>query len=123
MIKTIHVNVFRDSLGDCTNNGITSKHNSLTMFVDCSDQEALEYCKENNIDPNSCIILVRRMLWGERHDYAEPLIKPSGKVGPMMGGNFVYTCDSRMHDWAKSWLPIPVHDRYETQEEYDLLSM
>lgn len=38
--------------------------------------------------------------------------------GPMAGGAFIYCCDSRF----PSEYPIPLHDRYETQEEYDMLS-
>ena len=36
----------------------------------------------------------------------------------MFGGNFVYTSDSRF----PSDYPIPIHDRFETQEQYDQLS-
>jgi hypothetical protein len=49
---------------------------------------------------------------------AVPVDAPKDKLGPMAGGCFIYTCDSRMPGKA----PIALHDRYETQEEYDFLS-
>ena len=50
--------------------------------------------------------------------HAEPVDKPEGKVGPMFGGNFIYTSDSRFpNDY-----PIPVHDRFETPEQAEILS-
>ena len=39
---------------------------------------------------------------------AVPVVQPSGMAGPMFGGNFVYSSDSRLPRE-----PIPVHDRYE----------
>ena len=38
--------------------------------------------------------------------------------GPMFGGAFIWSSDSRF----PSRQPIPVHDRYETPERYDMLS-
>lgn len=44
----------------------------------------------------------------------------SGLVGPMFGGNFVYSSDSRFRKICA--YPLPVHDRYETQACNDALS-
>lgn len=123
-MKQISVEVFRSSvIGDCTNNGVTSKRNEFTMFWDCEKKDALKYCTENNIEVNSALWLNPRILWGEYHPFCEPLIKPAGKIGPMMGGNFVYTCDGRFpYIYGKAHFPIPVHDRFETPEEYEIYS-
>ena len=43
---------------------------------------------------------------------------PKGMVGPMFGGNFIYSSDSRF----PFPYPIPIHDRYETQKCYNTLS-
>lgn len=51
---------------------------------------------------------------------AVPLDKPEGMVGPMFGGNFVYSMDGRFR--AVSKYPVPVHDRFETSEQYAMLS-
>ena len=106
---------------DCTNGGVTSKYGSLELFWDCERDDALQYCKEHNINPEQSLLLVKRELWGEDHSYAEPLNKKPGKWY-MMGGNFVYTCDGRLYSIGGRTCasPIPVHDRYEEyQEQYD----
>ena len=124
MRKTL-VFVYRDSIGDCTNHGVTSRHNQMTFFWECTQEQALEYCKEHSIDPDSALILVRRELWGEDHSYAAPLIRPANKLGPMFGGNFIYTSDDNFYKMCglTTASPIAVHDRFETQAEYDALSI
>lgn len=120
-MQHISVHVYRDSyLCDCTNGGVTSKYNKLELFWDCKREDALRCCKENNINPEQSLLLVNRELWGEDHSYAEPLNKKQGKWY-MMGGNFVYTCDSRLYKIGGRTCssPIPVHDRCEEYEQYD----
>lgn len=124
-MQKINVNVLRTAgMGDCTNGGVTSRHDRMILFWDCEREEALDYANENGMDVDACLWLEPRVLWGHEHPLARPLIHQSGKCGPMMGGNFVYTSDSRM-PLIEGWLhaPIPVHDRYETQQEYDALSV
>jgi hypothetical protein len=44
---------------------------------------------------------------------AVPVAKPDGNLtGPMFGGAFVYTCDSRFSAITKGH-PVPLHDRFE----------
>lgn len=119
-IKRVLVNVYRNGLGDCTNNGLTSRVSSSWLFVDCSREEALQLCEKEYINPYEQMILVRRTLWGRNADYAEPLMKKAGHQ--MFGGNFIYTSDSRFSEWTGSRAPIAVHDRFETREEYDFYS-
>lgn len=110
---------------DTTNNGVTSRHNDMYLFWDCDKSEAISYCESKKIDTDSALILVKRELWGEDHSYAAPLVRPDGKIGPMFGGNFIYTSDAnfyKMHGLATA-TPIFVHDRFETQEEYNALSI
>jgi hypothetical protein len=126
-MKKLSVDVYYDKnrFGyDCTNGGVTSRHTSLTLFWDCSKQEALKHCEENVIDTDAALWLNPRQLWGEYLPIAEPLICPKGKIGPMFGGNFIYTSDSRFPHVSGNYghYPIPVHDRFETQEQYDSLS-
>lgn len=125
IMKNLSVSVYRDHLGDCTNHGITSRHNDLILFWDCTRKEAENYCEEKNIDKDTALFLVKRELWGEDHSYAAPLIYPKNMVGPMSGGNFVYTCDSRLYKLNNLTCasPIPVHDRFDTQEMYEALSI
>lgn len=110
---------------DPTNGGVTSNRNTMTFFWDCKPEDVLMYCEENGIDINTALILVERDLWGEDHSYATPLIKPKGLVGPMYGGHFICTSDDNFYKLhgLKTNTPIPVHDRFETQELNDILSV
>jgi len=120
-MEKLRVEVFRhQAWGDCTNNGVSSRHNEMLLFWDCKREDAIAYCDDNGINIDGCLWLKPRDLWGHDHSVAVPLIHETNMVGPMMGGNFVYTCDSRMPK-IEGWLhaPIAVHDRYETQEDYN----
>jgi len=118
-----YVHVFRDSLGDCTNGGLSSKRDIIMCFD--GELEAIKnYIAEKNVKAEDCLYVVRRELWGEPHPYLTPLNwaieKPaSGPV--MMGGNYA-NGDSRWHDWFEHYLPLPIHDRLETWEEYEMMS-
>ena len=54
--------------------------------------------------------------------------KPDGYAGPMMGGTYIATSDSRFNDLIaqitgqRSYGAVPLHDRYETWAEYEALS-
>jgi hypothetical protein len=43
-------------------------------------------------------------------------------IGGMDGGNYLTRSDSRFSEITGVPYPVAIHDRYETQEEYDLLS-
>lgn len=123
-MKNLRVYVLADKDGqDCTNGGVTSRHDRMMLLWECSRQEAVDYANEHGIDIDECLWLKPRDLWGKDHAIAVPLIHQTDKVGPMFGGNFVYTSDSRLYRMG-GWLhvPIAVHDRYETEEEYRVLS-
>ena len=127
MKTTDCVSVYRDSWlnSDCTGGGVTSRHHKIRLFWECTREEAVDYCKEHGIDVDACLWLQPRELWGEDHSYARPLVHQPDKVGPMFGGNFIYTSDANFPKLygLRTGSPIPVHDRYETQEEYDALSV
>jgi hypothetical protein len=110
----VHVHVLRDSLGDHTNGGITSKHDSFTLTGQGVDGPF----EPNDRAPE--LVLVLRQLGGRYGTYlhAEPAVQPTGMCGPMFGGNFIFSSDSR---FPNSY-PIPVHDRFETAEQNRILS-
>tara|TARA_B100001248_G_scaffold259024_1_gene244324 strand:+ start:295 stop:609 length:315 start_codon:yes stop_codon:yes gene_type:complete len=96
---------FRHPLGDCTNNGLTSVGDSFDLyFID-------ENSTDNTVDniPDDSLILIKRNLFGKPAWYAKPASLFKSGTHSMMGGNFVYTSDSRFPGDA----PIPVHDRVE----------
>jgi len=120
-MTNILVHSFRSSLGDCSNNGLTERFDSMYLFIDCDEKEAIAYCNEKNIIPENQLILNKRELWGEPHWYAEPLVKPVN-MAQTFGGNFVYTSDSRMPAPNGIKAPLPVHDRFDTWSDFDTMT-
>lgn len=101
------VYVYRNG-ADCTAGGITSKVDMIIIVG-----EGIEGPFE--VDEGEAYLELRRKnVGGNEYLYAVPVDgrDTSGMVGPMFGGNFVYTSDSRFAKVCK--YPIPVHDRYET---------
>ena len=112
--------------GDCTNNGISSKHQIL-IVISGTEIEIEEYRQkyaENERILNKTVVLVKRQLFGKPLWYFEPLVKPKGKIGGMSGGNYCNVDYNANDDFTPYGLgfPLPIHDRFETQEEYDALS-
>ena len=112
-MKALPISVYRtDRLGDCTNGGITRRYDTLLLI-----------CNDGFIDidggniPENAVWLVDRILFGEIYRHLEPVKDVDrGSVGYMFGGNLAYSSDSRF----PSRYPLCVHDRQETQEQYDL---
>lgn len=82
--------VYRPSYGDCSNGGLSSKYQNV------KDTDDPRY-------PNAVQI-------EEWHGYYRAV--PRDATGwAMMGGCFVFSCDSR---WREKYPhPIPLHDRFE----------
>ena len=116
MKKTLPVQVYRNGFTDCTNGGISSRYH--TLYLEC-DQGFHEV---EDDDPRLIRVVERTFGWRDTPylhvEQVSPSVTTLHKVGPMFGGNFVYTSDSRF----PSDYPIPIHDRFETQEQYDQLS-
>ena len=108
-IKTLPVEVFRWHLGDCTNGGISGKHNTLYLI------SPEGWCEVEDTDER--IIKVVEGFRGRLH--VEPVNDPNKReISYMSGGNFVYSSDGRFpFDY-----PLSVHDRSETLEDYEALS-
>ena len=100
----------RNSLGDTTNNGLSSKVTNAYMVWDVDpideDQILEDFYNEKGED---FFVIEERFLFGEYSQIAVPYsIYKTGKRS-MMGGNFLYTSDSRFPSEA----PIAIHDRVE----------
>ena len=91
---------FGHPLGDCTNNGLTSVGDSFDLYFDVDNVDNI---------PDDSLVLIKRNLFGKPAWYAKPASLLKSGTQSMMGGNFVYTSDSRFPGDA----PIPVHDRVE----------
>jgi len=134
-MRTSFVKILRpvwDSPCDSTNGGVSGRVSSATLFSYCSPEEAIQYCHEHNMRPEDQLIFRPRMIWGEDHSIVEPLVHPAPEtrkvIGPMFGGNYVSPCGRdpdypHLQGWADhQFFPIPIHDRFETKEDYDILS-
>jgi len=88
--------------------------------------QKLEWASKQSADTLSrTLVLVKRILWGEQHWFVVPYQLPKDRSRGIrtFGGNFVSTSDSRFKEYTPHGLgyPLPAHDRFETQEEYDTL--
>jgi hypothetical protein len=113
MKKGMLVYVYRNAeFGGCTNNGLTDKVTKLILVGDGIDGPF--EVKEG--EPYLELVRNAYRVHAEPRNFGDM----SGLIGPMFGGNFVYSSDSRFTKVC--YAPLPVHDRYETQEQYDSLS-
>lgn len=97
-----------------SNNGVSEKFDRLLLIHD----EGFIQIDEDNL-PENLVKIVTRNLSGGEYKHIEPYRKAS-KIGYMFGGTYAGTSDSRFSKIAK--YPLAVHDRQESQEEYDTLS-
>jgi hypothetical protein len=93
--------VLRSTLGDCTANGLTSREDKIFLT---SEDDTITGPFETK-EGHDYLVLKKR---GD-YMYAVPKSILDEGVHSMMGGNFVWTSDSR---FPNSY-PIPVHDRVE----------
>ena len=108
-MKGLLCSVYRDAhlTGDCTNNGETARFGQIILvgegvaeiFEPDDRIPALELFTRHGGSLGA-----RPLDWKERDG-----------AGPMFGGNFIYTSDSRLPGNA----PIPVHDRFESWKDYE----
>lgn len=96
-----HVEVLRPNY-DCTNGGVSSRHDRMILVVDEEDVPS-------EINGTPTLVLVRRVIAGQPYMHVKPV--SAGSSHTMMGGNFVYSCDSRFRELAQ--YPLPIHDRIE----------
>ena len=96
--------VYRDSLGDCTNGGISSTRKEL--YILSTEKGPFE-----PKDIRECVYIE----WPEVMDQEYIECKPAycRRRWYMAGGNFLYSFDSRFREITKSKYPIFIHDRYE----------
>ena len=112
-MRALPINVYKDRHGDCSNGGITSKYSSLLLICD----EGFIEVDESN-PPENLVKIVTRNLFGSEYKHIEPVAHTdAGCVGWMAVGCIGYTSDSRFS--RMSQYPLSIHDRQETQEDYD----
>ena len=95
---------------DCTNGGVTAREGIFTLLGQNEPVPA---------GRGPFLRVVKRTFGREVYVHAEPVEARHGMLGPMAGGNFVHTSDSRWADLVGHAYPISVHDRFETVSDYN----
>jgi hypothetical protein len=112
MAKGMILSVYRDAdRSDCTNNGISGKVARVTL---CGP--GIPEIFEAKPDAPEFRLVVRWEGTKNEYKHIEPVEQPKGAIGPMAGGNFAASCDSRVRDICA--YPLPIHDRFETAAQY-----
>lgn len=113
-MKALPINVFKaKGYGDCSNGGITSRYDRLLLIC---DDGYIDIDEQN--PPENLVKIVTRKLAGREYKHIEPYAPIRNDcVGYMSGGALAYSSDSRFANLSQ--YPLSVHDRQETQEQYD----
>lgn len=110
-VRALSVEIYEGKgIGNCSNNGISERFRSVLLQCDEGNLEV----DLDNAPENFCVI---DEIMG--HKFVRPYARPT-EIGWMAGGAFVYTCDSRFRRMSE--YPLSLHDRQETQRDYDMLS-
>lgn len=115
----LSVSVYRWGLGDCTNGGESAEVGSLCV---------VNIPGPFNPGPGHPAFELVQGPGGQGHAILRPLQGRSGMVGPMFGGNFGYSSDSRFSEAVREvtgspgYGAVPIHDRYDTPEDYAALT-
>lgn len=109
---------------DPTNGGVSSRYDEILVPCENGPREVNPETTENlfRIDVSH--------VWGTSLHLVPYNTKRKGMVGPMFGGNYATASDSRWGKWLAEHYGnefrfnncLPIHDRYETPEMYEILS-
>jgi hypothetical protein len=116
--KGMRLNVFRWTLGDCTNGGISSTHNNVLLVgpgipeIFEEDEDTPVVNLVNNSRGQGAPYNPEIHHWHDEDVYLvlEPADVPKG-TWTMAGGNYAGSSDSRIHEICP--YPISIHDRIE----------
>jgi hypothetical protein len=109
------VEVYRSDSRDCSNGGISSFASSLCLVNADGPFSPSADCPAAEIVPGPVEgqAIIRRVGGNT-----------PGMIGPMFGGAFAYSCDSRFSAAVrkvtghKAYGAVAIHDRFETAESY-----
>ena len=114
---------------DCTNGGASARLATIDVLCDEGLPREVEGLGEDA--PEDLFELEVGHIGPTPTAHLVPVRKPHGLMGPMAGGNYATTSDSRWARFVAAKLGddfrfvgtcLPIHDRYETQAMYDVLS-
>lgn len=138
-MKGLRLTVYRaaGSYPDCSNGGISAKADVVTVVGRLVGGKVIELPRDCRVfepsDDAPAVVLVPSRVPGYSvtpHliplEFVEDL--PPGTVGPMDGGNYAGSCDSRFGELGKLYADslnldvVAIHDRVETHAQYRALS-
>lgn len=103
-MKAIRVNIYRNKdFGDCSNHGISERHNDVLLLA---DDGFIEIDMSN--PPENLCILTQKRIFGKVYTFVRPYAEPEG-AGWMYGGTMIYSSDSRF----PAETPLLLYDRQE----------
>lgn len=106
------VSVYRNAeIGDCTNGGLSAKHDALCVVN-----------MEGPFEPSEKYPAFELVPSAVSGYHLEPVDKPEGMCGPMCGGNLASTSDSRFRAGGNRLDALRIHDRFESWEDHAMLS-
>lgn len=108
MLKGRKAEVLRSKFSSA-NGGASERFEELVVI-----DEKIRFSDEGNEDDSNVVKIVRRNLQGKEYLHVEPVKKGEG-IGPMFGGNYL-NCTGSMYGNIK--YPLPIHDRYESPQQY-----
>ena len=109
-MKAITVYVFESKLGNCSNGGITSRHDTIYLEHPRGPYEI----DASNPPENFCKVVTRFINFngGYEYNHIEPAAPVEhGRCGYMAGGCFAYSSDARFNEISR--YPLQIHDRTE----------
>ena len=115
------VSVYRAGRGDFTNGGISAKHDDLTV-VNVVGPFAPTPSRPPVLLVDGARGTKRVVPAYQDSDGAWWMVAETELVGPMMGGNYASSSDSRWTSAVGFYGAVAIHDRYETPEQYRSLS-
>jgi len=105
------INVIHSGYGSSLNK-LSEDNNNLILLSDYTSEDII--AASTNPKYEKALIYVERILFGDTQaDYLKPLHDVEGCLSPMFGGNKGKLSDGRV---------LSIHDRYETQEQYEFYS-
>ena len=134
-LRGLTMYVYRDNLGDCSNGGISSRCDRVTVVGVVTDMQGgrseLRPFPDSAMAPFAAtedapaVVVVKRKLFGGRRTVlsVEPLEQVDPKHGTpwMAGGCYVATSDSRLRELLGAdefYGALSFHDRTESWELY-----
>jgi hypothetical protein len=112
----VRARIYRNArLGDCSNGGISGRVDEVTV-IDPRVRGPYEPTEDA-----PAVRVVEKTYASGVYVYLTPIEEPEDMLGPMMGGTYVGMTDSRLRVIGDG-VALPLHDRWETPQDYARLS-